>query len=231
MNRKETKMLKLTFLGHSGWLIKSAETTIVIDPFLEGNPLAKHKASDIKADYIILSHAHGDHSGDAEAIALANDSTIIANFEIANHYGAKNIKNHTMHIGGSWDFPFGRVKLTQAFHGSSFPDGSYGGMPAGILLTLNGLNIYHTGDTALFSDMQLIGKAGIDIMLVCIGDNFTMGIDDAVEAVSFVKPKLTIPMHYKTFGFVDVDAHEFEKKCSERGFKTQIVDVAEVVNI
>lgn len=224
-------MPKLTFLGHSGWLIESEKYNIVIDPFLDGNPLAKHKASDIKADYIILSHAHGDHTGDAEAIARANDSTIIANFEIANYYGAKNIKNHTLHIGGGWDFPFGRVKLTPAFHGSSFPDGTYGGMPAGILVKLNGLTIYHTGDTALFSDMQLIGKSAVDVMLVCIGDNFTMGIDDAVDAVSFVKPKLTIPMHYKTFGFVDVDENDFKNECIKRGFKTELIKVAESLNI
>jgi L-ascorbate metabolism protein UlaG (beta-lactamase superfamily) len=227
----EDKMPKLTFLGQSGWHIESSGTNIVIDPFLEGNPLAKHKASDIKADYIILSHAHGDHIGDAEPIAKANKSTIISNFEIANYYGAKDIENHPLHIGGGWNFPFGRVKLTQAFHGSSFPDGSYGGMPAGILLTLNGLTIYHTGDTALFSDMQLIGKAGVDVMLVCIGDNFTMGIDDAVEAVSFVKPKLTIPMHYKTFGFIDVDPTKFEQKCGEHGFKVKLLEVADSVEV
>ena len=159
-------MPNLTFLGHAAWYIESSGTKIVIDPFLEGNPLAKHKASDIKADYILLSHAHGDHIGDSEKIAKANDSTIIANFEIANYFGKKNIKNHPLHIGGACEFPFGKVKLTQAFHGSSFPDGTYGGMPAGILLTTGGKTIYHTGDTALFSDMQLIGKTGVDIMLV-----------------------------------------------------------------
>jgi L-ascorbate metabolism protein UlaG (beta-lactamase superfamily) len=224
-------MPKLTFLGHSGWHVESSGTQIVIDPFLEGNPLAKHKASDIKADYILLSHAHGDHIGDTEAIAKANDSTVIANFEIANFYGAKNIKNHALHIGGACEFPFGKVKLTQAFHGSSFPDGSYGGMPAGILLTTGGKTIYHTGDTALFSDMQLIGRAGVDVMLVCIGDNFTMCIDDAVEAIGFVKPKLAIPMHYKTFGLIDVDPNDFAKKCNARGFEVKLLDVADSVEV
>jgi L-ascorbate metabolism protein UlaG (beta-lactamase superfamily) len=225
-------MIKLTFLGHSGWLVESEKYKIAIDPFLEGNPLAKHKASDIKADYILLSHAHGDHIGDTETIARQNKSTIIANFEIATHFGAKNLKTHPLHIGGGHDFPFGRVKLTQAFHGSSFPDGSYGGMPAGILLSINGTTIYHTGDTGLFSDMQLIGKQNkIDLMLVCIGDNFTMCIDDAVEAVNFVKPCLTVPMHYKTFDVISCDPAEFAAKCKSNGYEAKILDVGETLQI
>jgi len=225
-------MVKLTFLGHSGWLVESENYKIVIDPFLKGNPLAKHKASDIKTDYIILSHAHGDHIGDTEAIARQNKSTIIANFEIAGHFAAKNLTTHALHIGGGHDFPFGRVKLTQAFHGSSFPDGSYGGMPAGILLTIDGKTIYHTGDTGLFSDMQLIGKQNkIDLMLTCIGDNFTMCIDDAVEAVNFVKPRLTVPMHYRTFDVINCDPVEFAGKCKSNGYDAKVVDVGETLQI
>lgn len=225
-------MIKLTFLGHSAWLIENNDVTIVIDPFLEGNPLAIHKPGDIKADYIVLSHAHGDHIGDTEAIARANDSTIIANFEIATHFGNKGFKVHPLHIGGGHDFEFGRVKLTQAFHGSSFPDGSYGGMPAGILLTLNDKTIYHTGDTGLFSDMGLIGRhQHVDVMLVCIGDNFTMGIDDAAEAVALVKPDLAIPMHYKTFEMIDVDPHEFVSKVALMDLKARVVDFGASVDI
>ena len=225
-------MIKLTFLGHSAWLIENNDVTIVIDPFLEGNPLAIHKPGDIKADYIVLSHAHGDHIGDTEAIARANDSTIIANFEIATHFGNKGFKVHPLHIGGGHDFEFGRVKLTQAFHGSSFPDGSYGGMPAGILLTLDDKTIYHTGDTSLFSDMGLIGRhQHVDVMLVCIGDNFTMGIDDAAEAVALVKPDLAIPMHYKTFEMIDVDPHEFVSKVALMDLKARVVDFGASVDI
>lgn len=225
-------MIKLTFLGHSAWLIENNDVTIVIDPFLEGNPLAIHKPGDIKADYIVLSHAHGDHIGDTEAIARANDSTIIANFEIATHFGNKGFKVHPLHIGGGHDFEFGRVKLTQAFHGSSFPDGSYGGMPAGILLTLDDKTIYHTGDTGLFSDMGLIGRhQHVDVMLVCIGDNFTMGIDDAAEAVALVKPDLAIPMHYKTFDMIDVDPHEFVSKVALMDLKARVVDLGASVDI
>ncbi len=225
-------MIKLTFLGHSAWLIENNDVTIVIDPFLEGNPLAIHKPGDIKADYIVLSHAHGDHIGDTEAIARANDSTIIANFEIATHFGNKGFKVHPLHIGGGHDFEFGRVKLTQAFHGSSFPDGSYGGMPAGILLTLDDKTIYHTGDTGLFSDMGLIGRhQHVDVMLVCIGDNFTMGIDDAAEAVALVKPDLAIPMHYKTFDMIDVDPEEFAGKVALMELKARILDFGAMIEI
>ncbi|RMH65596.1 MAG: metal-dependent hydrolase [Calditrichaeota bacterium] len=218
-------MVKLTYLSHSAWLVEKDSLSIVIDPFLSGNPLAKHKPEDIRADYIILSHAHGDHIGDTETIAKAHNSVIIANFEIATHFGNKGFHVHPMHIGGAHTFDFGRVKLTQAFHGSSFPDGSYGGMPAGILLTLDDTTIYHTGDTGLFSDMQLIGKhEKVDAMLVCIGDNFTMGIDDAAEAVALVKPKLAIPMHYKTFDMIDVDPNEFVSKVELMDMKAQVVD-------
>ncbi len=225
-------MVKLTFLGHSAWLLENNDTRIVIDPFLTGNPMADHKPEDIRADYILLTHAHGDHIGDTEAIARANDSTIIANFEIATHFGNKGFKTHPLHIGGGHDFDFGRVKLTPAFHGSSFPDGGYGGMPAGILLTLDDKTIYHTGDTGLFSDMQLIGRhQHVDVMLVCIGDNFTMGIDDAVDAVALVKPALAIPMHYKTFDLIDVDANEFASKVALMDMKARVVDFGATIDI
>lgn len=225
-------MLNITFLGQSGWLIESEAAKVVIDPFLTGNPLATLKQEQVEADYILLSHAHGDHIADAEPIAKRCDSTIISNYEIANYYGAKEIKNHPMHIGGHFNFPFGSVRLTPAFHGSSFPDGTYGGMPAGIVLTIDGKNIYHTGDTALFSDMALIGKRQeIDLMLVCIGDNFTMGIEDAIEALDLVKPKQAIPMHYKTFGFIDVNADDFVSKGGARGHNINLVEVGSSITL
>jgi len=209
-------------------MIESGKYKIVIDPFLEGNPKASLKASDVKADYIIITHAHGDHFGDAIPIAKASGGTIISNFEIINYCNGQGANGHPLHIGGGRDFPFGRVKLTPAWHGSSFPDGSYGGTPAGVVLSLEGKNIYHTGDTGLFSDMRLIGEmTPIDIFLVNIGDNFTMGIDDAVKAVEFVKPKLTIPMHYKTFDVIDVDPQEFADKVKAKGFDVKVLGVGE----
>ena len=221
-------MSKLTYLSHSAWLVEADGVTIAIDPFLEGNPTAPMKAADVKADYIIVTHAHGDHLGDAIPIAKQSNGTIISNFEIANYCGNQGANAHPMHIGGAHRFPFGMVKLTPAWHGSSFPDGSYGGTPAGVLLTVGGKTIYHTGDTGLFMDMQLIGEMHpVDIFLVNIGDNFTMGIDDAVKAVEFVKPKLTIPMHYKTFDVIDVDPQEFLDKVKQKGFEAKLLGIGE----
>lgn len=221
-------MAELTYLSHSSWLIKTKDYTIAIDPFLEGNPLARLKPSDVKADFIIVTHAHGDHLGDSIPIAKQSGGTIITNFEIANYCADKGANVHPMHIGGAHEFPFGKVKLTPAWHGSSFPDGSYGGTPAGVLVTVAGKTIYHTGDTGLFMDMQLIGQMHpVDIFLVNIGDNFTMGIDDAVKAVEFVKPKLTIPMHYKTFDVIDVDPQEFVSKVQEKGYAVRLMQIGE----
>jgi L-ascorbate metabolism protein UlaG (beta-lactamase superfamily) len=212
-------MAKLTYLSHSAWLVESGGFTIVVDPFLDGNPTATVKPAEIDANYIIVTHAHGDHLGDAIPMAKASNGTIITNFEISNYCAAQGANSHPMHIGGSHMFPFGKVKLTHALHGSSFPDGSYGGNPAGIVFNVEGKNIYHTGDTGLFSDMKLIGELDkIDIMLVNIGDNFTMGVDDALKAVEFVQPKMVIPMHFKTFDIIDVEPDEFVKKLIEKGF-------------
>jgi len=221
-------MPRLTYLSHSAWLIETGKFTIAIDPFLEGNPKAKKKPGDIKADFIIVTHAHGDHLGDAIPMAKASGGTIISNFEISNYCTAHGANSHPLHIGGSRQFPFGRVKLTPAWHGSSFPDGTYGGTPAGCLITIEGKTIYHTGDTGLFLDMQLIGEMNpVDVFLVSIGDNFTMGIDDAVKAVELVRPKLTIPMHYQTFDVINVDPAEFVQKANARGFQVKILQPGE----
>ncbi len=225
-------MAKLTYLSHSSWLIKNSNFTIAIDPFLEGNPTAPLKPADVKANFIIVTHAHGDHLGDSIPIAKASDGTIITNFEIANYCQEKGAQVHPMHIGGAHEFPFGRVKLTPAWHGSSFPDGSYGGTPAGCLVTIDGKTVYHTGDTGLFLDMKLIGELDhIDVMLVNIGDNFTMGIDDAIKAVEFVKPDLVLPMHYKTFDIIDVDPQIFADKLKAKGFNVRILEYGEGIEL
>ncbi len=224
-------MSELTYLSHSAWLIKNSSHTIVIDPFLEGNPLAPLKPADVKADFIVVTHAHGDHLGDTIPIAKSNNSTVITNFEIANYCTNQGVTAHPLHIGGGYDFPFGRVKLVPAWHGSSFPDGSYGGTPAGVLIYFSGKTIYHSGDTGLFMDMQLIGEMNpVDIFLVNIGDNFTMGIDDAVKAVEMVKPKLTIPMHYNTFEVINAEPDEFARKVKEKGFVAESLGINETYN-
>lgn len=221
-------MPRLTFLGHSAFLVEGDKARIVFDPFLSGNPLAKMKAADIKVDYVILTHGHGDHLGDALEIARANDATIIAPNELALYCESKGAKVHPMHIGGAFNFPFGRVKLTIAHHGSMAPDGTYTGNPAGVLLTMDDRTFYHAGDTALFYDMKLIGEMNqIHLAALPIGDNFTMGIDDALKATEFLQPEMVIPIHYKTFDVIDVDPEEFVSKAQSKGFKSQVVEIGE----
>ncbi len=223
-------MAKLTYFSHSAWKIESKGTVIIIDPFLSGNPNSPVQPQDVKADYIIVTHAHGDHIGDAVPIAQANQATVISNFEIANWCGNKGVNCHPMHIGGAHDFPFGTVKLTQAFHGSSFPDGGYGGMPAGVLITLEGKTLYHSGDTGLFGDMKLIGEMNpLEIALIPIGDNFTMGLEDAVKAVELLRPKKVIPMHYKTFDVINTDPDEFVRRVKALGIQAVVLDYGETI--
>lgn len=217
-------MIDLIFLGHSGWIIKKDTLTLLIDPFLEGNPVARHKVSTVPADYILITHAHGDHLGDAIPIAKRTGAIVVSNFEIAQYCEKVGAKTHGMHIGGTHTFPFGKVKLTPAWHGSSFPDGSYGGTPAGFLIFIDGKTIYHSGDTGVFMDMQLISEMHpIDLALLPIGDNFTMGIDDAVKAVSLLRPKMVIPMHYNTFEVITTDPEVFVSKVNGLGVKAQIL--------
>jgi L-ascorbate metabolism protein UlaG (beta-lactamase superfamily) len=217
-------MGKLTYFSHSAWMIESREYRILIDPFLEGNPTSPVKAKDVKAGFIIVTHAHGDHFGDTLAIAKNNHALVISNFEIAGYCTDHGVQSHGMHIGGSHQFPFGQVKFTPAWHGSTFADGSSGGMPTGVLIMLEGKTIYHSGDTGLFSDMKLIAEINpIDIALIPIGDNFTMGLTDAVRAVEFLKPKKVVPMHYQTFDVINTDPNEFKKRIQKLGVEIHIL--------
>ena len=203
--------VELNYYGHACFGVKGGGAILLIDPFLTGNPLAAASADEVEADYILVSHAHGDHLGDAVAIAQRTGATIVSNHEIATYAGNQGLAAHGLHIGGGWDFPFGRVKLTIAHHGSSFPDGSYGGNPCGFLLTIEGKNTYHACDTGLFYDMKLIGEEGIDLAILPIGDNYTMGPKDALRAVKLIEPKVVIPIHYNTFPVVEQDAAAFAK--------------------
>jgi L-ascorbate metabolism protein UlaG (beta-lactamase superfamily) len=213
-------MLNLTYYGHSVFLLDDGTTKIIIDPFLTGNPSATISASAINVNYIIVTHGHGDHLGDAIPLSKRCNATIIATNELANYVASKGAKAHNMHIGGGYNFTFGRVKFTIAHHGSAAPDGTPLGLPSGVLVTMGGKTVYHAGDTGLFYDMKLIGEMNpVDIMLLPIGDNFTMGIDDAVKAVEFVNPKYVVPMHYNTFPVITVDAQDFIAKISAKGFK------------
>ena len=225
-------MAKLTYYGHAAFKIETNGHSILIDPFLNDNPLSPVKAKDVKADFIIATHGHGDHLGDAIEIAKRDGALIIAVNELANYCASKGAKAHNMHIGGGYNFPFGRVKFTIAHHGSISPDGQYTGNPAGVIVTVEGKNIYHAGDTGLFYDMKLIGEMNpIDVALLPIGDNFTMGIDDAVKAVELLNPKLVIPMHYNTWPVISADPKVFAEKVESKGYKVKIMEFGETIEI
>jgi L-ascorbate metabolism protein UlaG (beta-lactamase superfamily) len=199
--------LKLTWYGHATLALETGGCNILVDPFFTGNPLAPVKAEEVKADFILVTHGHGDHLGDTVAIARRTGTLVIANAEISGWLSKQGIKTHGQHLGGGYNHPFGYLKLTFALHGSGLPDGSSGGNPAGFLLTTKeGTRVYFAGDTGLFGDMALIGEEGIDLAVLPIGDNYTMGPDDALRAVRLLKPKAVIPIHYSTFGLIKQDA-------------------------
>jgi len=198
---------KVTWYSHASFLIETDKARLLVDPFLTGNPLAPVKADEVEADYIFISHGHGDHVGDSVPIAKRTGATVVSNFEIQNWITAQGVENvHPLHIGGGFDWPWGRVKLTIAHHGSMLPDGSYGGNPGGFLFYIDGKKIYHACDTGLFYDMKLIGEEGIDLAILPIGDNFTMGPDDALRAVKLIEPRQVVPIHYNTFDVIKQDA-------------------------
>lgn len=216
---------KLTWYGHAAIGLETGGYHLLIDPFLTGNPKAAASPAQLAADFILISHGHDDHVGDAEAIARRTGAMIISNFEIASWFDGKGLKTHSQHIGGGYQHPFGYLKLTQALHGSALPDGSYGGNPAGFLLTTQqGKKIYLAQDTGLFGDMRLIGEEGIDLAVLPIGDNYTMGPDDALRAVKLIQPKRVIPIHYDTFGLIEQDANAWaERVTNETGVPVKVL--------
>ena len=207
---------QITYYGHGTFGMTINDIKILIDPFFSGNPSTETKPEDLTPDYILITHGHGDHVGDAVEIANRTGATVIANAEIADWMSGKGAQSSPQHIGGGHVYPFGYVKLTLAVHGSSLPDGSNGGMPTGFLITTpEKEKVYFAGDTGLFGDMSLIGEEGVQLAILPIGDNYTMGPDDALRAVKLVQPKHVIPAHYNTWPLIAQDPEAWKKRVEE----------------
>ena len=217
--------ISITWHGHATFSLQINDTVLVVDPFFAGNnPSAKTAVDAVTADYILQTHGHGDHIADTVALAKRTGATVIANFEICNWLAAQgHEKSHAMNTGGGYNFPFGRVKMTPALHSSGLPDGSYGGDPGGFLITAANKTIYIAGDTALFSDMALVGRTGIDVAILPVGDNFTMGPEDSVLALDYLKPTAVIPCHYNTWPPIAIDVDAWAAKVQAETAVTPIV--------
>ncbi len=225
--------MKITYLGHASLAIEVAGKHLIVDPFITGNELAKNiDISSLKADYILITHAHQDHILDVDAIAKNTGAKVISNYEIVTHYGSKGIEGHPLNHGGSWQFDFGKLTYSNAIHTSSFADGSYGGNPGGFVIETEEGNIYIAGDTALTFDMKLIPlKANIDLAILPIGDNFTMGIDDAVIASDFVECNKVLGYHYDTFGYIKINHIEAKSKFSEKNKELILLEINNSITI
>ncbi len=219
--------MKITYYGHNSLLIEILGNYIMVDPFITGNPLYKDKldVKSLKADYILLTHAHQDHTLDVETIAKNTNAKIVSNYEIAMYYQEKGFNVHPMNHGGNWRFEFGNLKLVNAVHTSSFPDGSYGGQPGGFVIEGEHKNIYIAGDTALTMDMKLIPlQTKLDLAILPIGDNFTMGIEDAIIASNFVACEKVLGVHFDTFSYIEIDQEEAKNKFYDAGKDLMLLD-------
>lgn len=226
--------MQFTYYGHSCFSIKVNGKYLLFDPFITGNELAKDiDINNIEADYILLSHGHSDHVADAEAIAKRTGAVIIATYEVAMWFANKGVEKYQpMNTGGKWKFDFGTVKCVHAVHSSSLPDGSYGGNSMGFIIMSDEMNFYYAGDTALTLDMQLIPMfADIDFAVLPIGDNFTMGVDDAVQTAKMVQTKMVIGVHYDTFGFIKIDHQKAKDLFKKNELELRLPAIGETIEI
>lgn len=225
--------MKISFLGHACLHIQIGETNILVDPFISGNPKASHINIDsLKADYILITHAHFDHTQNVETIAKRTGATVISNFEIVSHYQSKDIKGHPLNHGGSWEFDFGRVKYVNAVHTSSFQDGNYGGQPGGFVVEGEHKNIYIAGDTALTYDMKLIPlQTKLDLAILPIGDNFTMGIEDAIIASDFIECDKILGYHFDTFGYIEINHEDAKRSFFEKNKDLMLLEIGESIEL
>jgi len=225
--------MKITFYGHASFGIQIKDIHILVDPFITGNDNAKNiDVNTLKADYILVTHAHEDHTLDVETIAKRTGAVIVSNYEIINHYQDLDLEGHPMNHGGSWDFEFGTVKYVNAIHTSSFPDGKYGGQPGGFIIEGEHKNIYIAGDTALTMDMKLIPlHTVLDLAILPIGDNFTMGIGDAIIASDFINCNKILGCHYDTFGYIEIDHEEAKRKFFEKDKDLMLLNIGESVEL
>ena len=227
-------VMKITFYGQNSLSIQIDNTHLIVDPFISGNPLSKDQIdiTTLKADYTLVTHAHQDHTLDVEAIAKNTGATIVSNFEIATYYEKKGFTVHSMNHGGSWQFDFGKVKYVNAIHTSGFPDGTYGGQPGGFVIEGEHKNIYIAGDTALTMDMKLIPMATqLDLAILPIGDNYTMGVDDAIIASDFVQCDKVLGVHYDTFGYIEINHDEAKRKFYDAGKDLMLLDIGESIEL
>lgn len=223
----------VTWHGHAALQLDTGGFNVMVDPFLSDNPVCTITAQECEPDYILLSHGHGDHLGDTVSIAKRTGALVITNAELSGWLTKHGVESHAQHLGGGYQHPFGYLKLTQAIHGSGLPDGSYGGNPAGFLLTTNdGKKIYMACDTGLFGDMRLIGEEGIDLAVLPIGDNYTMGPDDAFRAVKLIEPTHIIPIHYNTFDVIAQDPNKWARRVEgETEAKVHVIEPGESISV
>ena len=225
--------MKITFYGHACLGIEVDDVSILVDPFITGNPKASHINIDtLKADFILLTHGRQDHVLDVEAIAKRTDAVIVSNFEIASYYGNKGFSYHPMNHGGSWDFEFGTVKYVNALHTSSFPDGTYGGQPGGFVIEGERKNIYIAGDTALTMDMKLIPmRTQLDLAILPIGSNFTMDVEDAIIASDFAQCDKILGYHFDTFGYIEIDNDAAKRKFFDKNKDLMLLEIGESIEL